>query len=40
MIQTLASFEDNKGGPSQANPIQPTSQGLDGFLTGAMPNHS
>jgi hypothetical protein len=39
MIQTLASFEDSKGGPAQASPIQLTSQGPDGFFAGATPNH-
>jgi autotransporter passenger strand-loop-strand repeat protein len=39
MIQTLASFEDSKGGPSQAGPIQPTGQGPDGFFAGATPHH-
>jgi hypothetical protein len=39
MIQTLASFEDSKGGPAQTSPIQPTSQGPDGFFAGATPNH-
>jgi autotransporter passenger strand-loop-strand repeat protein len=39
MIQTLASFEDSKGGPSQASPIQPINQGPDGFFAGATPRH-
>jgi autotransporter passenger strand-loop-strand repeat protein len=39
MIQTLASFDDSKGGPPQASPIQPTSQGPEGFFAGATPNH-
>jgi hypothetical protein len=39
VIQILASFEGSKGEPAQTSPIQPTSQGLEGFFADATPNH-
>jgi hypothetical protein len=40
MIETLASFADGKGGPSQETPFQTDDQASQGVLAGTTPNHS
>jgi hypothetical protein len=34
IVQTLASFGDGKGGPSQGGPIPPNEDGLQGYVAG------
>jgi hypothetical protein len=40
MVQTLASFDDGKGGPSQGGPIPPNEDGLQGYVAGNLLHHN